>query len=195
MFNSLNFKETSTAIATLFPVIDIIGSIPIILALKSKGRTVHALKATVIASALLLLFYFAGDWLLGMFNIRVESFAIAGGFVLFIMAIEMLLDIELFKNNGPIKESTLIPIVFPLIAGPAAFTTLLTLRADIASINILLGLAVNMIIVYIVIRNTTAIQNLLGEGGVYIVRKFFAIILLAISVETMISNIAKIVQS
>ncbi len=193
MFYTFNFKETSTAIATLFPVIDIIGSIPIILALKSKGRSVHALRATLIASALLLVFFYAGEWMLDMFNIRIQSFAIAGGLVLAIMAIEMLLDVELFKNNGPIKESTLIPIVFPLIAGPAAFTTLLTLRSSLASVNIIIGLIVNMVIVYIVISNTNVIKNFLGEGGVYIVRKFFAIILLAIAAETIISNIASIV--
>ena len=188
MFANFNIQELLSAFIVLFAVIDIIGSIPIIINLKIKGRAVNALQATVISLLLLLVFFFAGEMLLKLFHVDIESFAIAGGFIIFLMSLEMLLDVEIFKNMGPIKEATLVPLVFPLLAGPGAFTTLLSLRAEYASENILLALFLNMAWVYVVVSMTGRIQKFLGESGIYIIRKFFGIILLAISVRLMTAN-------
>ena len=178
---SLNFQELISAFIVLFAVIDIIGAVPIILDLKQKGRAVNAVQATLVASALLLGFFFAGDMMLKLFQVDIASFAVAGAFVIFLMSLEMILDIEIFMNTGPIKEATLVPLVFPLLAGAGSFTTLLSLRAEYATINIVIALLLNMVWVYIVLKMTDRIERLLGKGGIYIIRKFFGIILLAIS--------------
>ena len=133
MFGSFDFQEFLSAFIVLFAVIDIIGSIPIILNLKQKGRNVNANKATGISFALLIGFFYAGDMMLKLFQVDIASFAVAGAFVIFLMSLEMILDIEIFKNQGPIKEATLVPLVFPLLAGAGAFTTLLSLRSEYAS--------------------------------------------------------------
>lgn len=189
-----NFQEFLSAFIVLFAVIDMIGSIPIILSLKQKGRSVNAAKATLIALALLLGFYFAGDALLRLFQVDIASFAVAGAFVIFLMSLEMILDVEIFKNAGPMKEATLVPLVFPLLAGAGAFTTLISLRAEYASINILLALVLNMVWVYIVLRLTDRIEHLLGQGGIYVIRKFFGIILLAISVRLFTANLSLLIE-
>lgn len=191
---SLNFQEFLSAFIILFAVIDIIGSIPIILDLKQKGRPVNAIKATVIAFALLVGFFYAGDMMLKLFQVDIASFAVAGAFVLFMMSLEMILDIEIFKNNGPIKEATLVPLVFPLLAGAGAFTTLLSLRAEYHPVNIILALTANMVFVFIVLKITDRVERLLGKGGIYVIRKFFGIILLAISARLFTANITSLIE-
>ena len=191
--SGLDFQQFLSAFIVLFAVIDIIGSIPIILDLKQKGRSVNALKATLIAFALLLGFFYAGDMMLRLFQVDIASFAVAGAFVIFLMSLEMILDIEIFKNTGPIKEATLVPLVFPLLAGAGAFTTLLSLRAEYAPINIVLALILNMVWVFIVMKLTDRIERLLGKGGIYVIRKFFGIILLAISARLFTANITSLV--
>lgn len=163
MFSAFNFQQMISAFIVLFAVIDIIGAIPIIINLKEKGKDVNAMKATLISFALLLGFFYAGDWMLQLFHVDIESFAIAGAVVIFLMALEMILDIEIFKNQGPIKEATLVPLVFPLLAGAGAFTTLLTLRAEYASINIIIALVLNMIWVYFVVSMTGRVERFLGK--------------------------------
>ena len=148
---AFDFQELLSAFIVLFAVIDIFGAIPIILDQKQKGRTVNAIRATLIAFALLLGFFFAGDMMLRLFQVDIASFAVAGAFVIFLMSLEMILDIEIFKNIGPIKEATLVPLVFPLLAGAGSFTTLLSLRAEYASVNIILALVLNMICVFLVL--------------------------------------------
>ena len=189
-----SFQELISAFIVLFAVLDIIGAIPIILDLKQKGRSVNALKATLIALALLLGFFFAGDMMLKLFQVDIASFAIAGSVVLFLMALEMILDIEIFKNTGPIQEATLVPLVFPLLAGAGSFTTLLSLRAEYASINIILALLLNMGWVYIVLKMTDRIERILGKGGIYVVRKFFGIILLAIAARLFTANATSLIE-
>lgn len=191
---SLNFQEFLSAFIILFAVIDIIGSIPIILDLKQKGRPVNAIKATVIAFALLIGFFYAGDMMLKLFQVDIASFAVAGAFVLFMMSLEMILDVEIFKNNGPIKEATLVPLVFPLLAGAGAFTTLLSLRAEYHPVNIILALTANMVFVFIVLKITDRVERLLGKGGIYVIRKFFGIILLAISARLFTANITSLIE-
>ena len=184
----------TSAFIVLFAVIDITGSIPIIIVLKEKGKEVNALKATLISFALLIGFFYAGDMLLKLFHVDIESFAVAGAFVIFLLSLEMILDIEIFKNQGPIKEATLVPLVFPLLAGAGAFTTLLSLRAEYASINIVLALVLNMIWVYFVVSMTSRVERFLGRPGIYIIRKFFGIILLAISVRLFTANITLLME-
>ena len=190
MFSEFNIQEFLSAFIVLFAIIDIIGSVPIIINLQQRDRSVNALKASVLSFVLMLVFFLAGDLLLKLFHVDINSFALAGGIIIFAIALEMILDIEIFKNNGPIREATLVPLVFPLLAGPGAFTTLLSLKAEFASINILLGLTANMIWVYIVLKITHKIQRILGESGIFIIRKFFGVILLAISVKLITSNIS-----
>ena len=185
MFTEFNFQQMISAFIVLFAVIDIIGSIPIIINLKEKGKDVNAMKATVISFALLIGFFYAGDMMLKLFHVD----------IIFLMSLEMILDVEIFKNQGPIKEATLVPLVFPLLAGAGAFTTLLSLRAEYASINIIIALVLNMIWVYFVVSMTGRVERFLGKGGIYIIRKFFGIILLAISVKLFMSNITLMVEA
>lgn len=194
MFTNFNFQQILSAFIVLFAVIDIIGAIPIIIDLKDKGKDVNALKATLISFLLLLGFYYAGDILLRLFHVDIESFAVAGAFVIFLLSLEMILDIEIFKNQGPIKEATLVPLVFPLLAGAGSFTTLLSLRAEYASMNIIVALVLNMLWVYFVVRMTRKVEKVLGKGGIYLIRKFFGIILLAISVKLFMSNITLLME-
>lgn len=194
MFTNSNFQQILSAFIVLFAVIDIIGAIPIIIDLKDKGKDVNALKATLISFLLLLGFFYAGDILLRLFHVDIESFAVAGAFVIFLLSLEMILDIEIFKNQGPIKEATLVPLVFPLLAGAGSFTTLLSLRAEYASVNIIVALVLNMLWVYFVVRMTRKVEKVLGKGGIYLIRKFFGIILLAISVKLFMSNITLLME-
>ena len=179
---------TSTFIA-LFIIIDILGAIPILIGLKEKGIQIKSLSVSVVSLVILLIFLFAGDWILQLFNVDIESFAVAGSLVIFIFAIEMVLDVEIYKNRGPEGSASFVPIAFPLVAGPASFTTLLSLRAAYDVQNIIVALVINIIWVYLVLKFTGKIEKFFGKGGIYIMRKFFGIILLAISVKLFTENI------
>ena len=154
----------------------------------------NAMQATLISFALLIGFFYAGEMVLRLFQVDIASFAVAGSIVLFLLALEMILDIEIFKNQGPIKEATLVPLVFPLLAGAGSFTTLLSLRAEYAAINIILALILNMIWVYIVLKTTHKVEHLLGKGGIYLIRKFFGIILLAIAARLFTANVTNLID-
>ena len=195
LLGRLNFQEIASAFIVLFAVIDILGSTPIIIDQKQKGRPVSAIKATLLSAALLVGFFFAGDALLRLFSVDVQSFAVAGSLVIFLMALEMILDVEIFKNLGPIKEATLVPVVFPLIAGAGAFTTLISLRAEYAQINILTALGLNMVFVYFVLLATEKVERLISKGTIYLMRKFFGIILLAISVRLFTANLLPLIDN
>ncbi|HXK75799.1 MAG TPA: MarC family protein [Bacteroidaceae bacterium] len=194
-FSHFDVEQFASAFIVLFAVIDIIGSIPIIINLKQSGRSVNATQATLLSFGLMLLFFFAGDIVLRLFNVDIRSFAVAGAIVIFLMALEMLLDVEIFKNQGPIKEATLVPLVFPLLAGAGSFTTLLSLKAEYATVNILIALILNMIWVYVVISLTDKVQRVLGTGGIYLIRKFFGIILIAISVRLITENFTALLEN
>lgn len=195
MFAEFNLQQMVSAFIVLFAVIDIIGSIPIIINLRERGQGVNALKATLLSFALMIGFFYAGDFMLQLFHVDIASFAVAGALVIFLMSLEMLLDVEIFKNQGPIKEATLVPLVFPLLAGAGAFTTLLSLRAEYASLNIVIALILNMVWVYFVLTMTGRVERFLGKGGIYLIRKFFGIILLAISVKLFMSNITLLIDA
>ncbi|MDR1544790.1 MAG: MarC family protein [Prevotellaceae bacterium] len=187
------FIQISSAFIILFAIIDIIGSIPLILNLKAKGAEINPVKTSLVAYGIMLLFLFSGEWILNLFRVEIESFAVAGSFVLFIMSLEMILDVEIFKNNGPKSSSSIVPIAFPLVAGPGSFTALLSLRAEYDAINIVIALTLNMIFVFFVLFSTKKIEKILGKGGIYILRKFFGIILLAISVKLFTTNIQSLI--
>lgn len=191
---TVNVQEVMSAFMVLFAVIDILGSIPVIINLKGRGQDVSPIKATVVSFLLLIGFFFAGDVLLKLFHVNVESFAVAGAIIIFFIALEMVLDVEIFKNQGPIKEATLVPLVFPMVAGAGSFTTLLSLRAEYASVNIIIAVVLNMVWVYLVIRLTDRVEKLLGKGGIYLLRKFFGIILIAIAVRLFTANVRLLFQ-
>jgi len=190
----MNFSliQITSAFMVLFAIIDILGSIPIILNIKHKGQNVHALRASAVALIILVAFLFMGEGVLRLFNVDIQSFAVAGALIIFIFSLEMILDIEIFRNKGPEGGSSIIPIAFPLIAGPGSFTTLLSLRAEYATENIIIALVLNLIFVYVVLKSTSRIEKLIGEGGIYILRKFFGIILLAIAVKLFTTNIGSL---
>ena len=184
-----NFIEFISAFIVLFAVIDILGSIPIILNIREKGIEINAFKASSISLVILIIFLYAGEKLLGLFGVDLSSFAIAGSFVLLIMALEMILGVEIFKHDAP-SGASIVPIAFPLIAGAGSFTTLLSLRAEFYFINIICALVLNITIVFFVLKFTDHIKKIIGAGGVYILKKFFGIILLAMSVRLFMSNFA-----
>lgn len=195
MLGTFDFLDFFSAFIVLFAVIDPIGAIPVVISVREQGKAISAFKAVLYSFLLMILFFCMGEGLLNLFGVDINSFAVAGGLVLFLMALEMVLDVEIFKNAGPIKEATYVPLVFPLLAGAGSFTTLLSLRAEYSSLNIILALMSNMVIVYLVLMTTGRIQKILGKSGIYFVRKFFGIILLAISVRLFTSNLSYLIQS
>ena len=195
LLGQLDLQQIVSAFIVLFAVIDIFGSTPIIINLKKQGRPVGAWKASSLSGALLLGFFFAGDAMLRLFSVDISSFAVAGALVIFLMALEMILDITIFKNQGPIKEATLVPVVFPLIAGAGSFTTLLSLKAEFHSVNIITALVLNMLCVYIVIRATDWVERKISASFIYLLRKFFGIILLAISVRLFTANFLSLIHN
>ncbi|HLW08122.1 MAG TPA: MarC family protein [Marinilabiliaceae bacterium] len=184
-----DFLETLSGFIVLFAVIDILGSLPIVIDIRDKGGHINSFKAASISFVLLVVFLFLGEAILGLFRVDISSFAIAGSFILFIMAIEMILGVQIFKHDSPAGAS-IVPIAFPLIAGAGSFTTLLTLRAEFALINILIALLLNIVIVFIVLRYTHKIEKMIGRGGIYVMKKFFGVILMAISIRLFLSSIS-----
>ena len=195
LLSRLDIQQILSAFIVLFAVIDVLGSTPIFLSLKQQGRPVNAWKATLISLALMLAFFFAGDAMLRLFNVDIESFAVAGSLIIFLMSLEMILDVEIFKNQGPIKEATLVPVVFRLLAGAGSFTTLLSLRAEYAQVNIIIGLLLNMVFVYIVLKATDRVEKVISKAAIYLLRKFFGIILLAISVRLFTANLSNLLEN
>lgn len=184
----LNFKEILTATMVLFAVIDIIGSIPIIIDLRQKVGHIQSEKASIVAMFIMILFLFVGVQILNLIGIDVYSFAVAGSFVIFFLAIEMILGVQLYKEESP-KTASVVPLAFPLIAGAGTMTTILSLKAEFQTINIIIAIVVNIIFVYIVLKSSAKIERVIGEGGINVVRKIFGVILLAIAVKLFASNI------
>ena len=184
----LNLKEILTAGMVLFAVIDIIGSIPIIIDLRQKVGHLKSELATTVAGIIMIVFLFLGESILGLIGIDVGSFAIAGSLVLFFLALEMVLGVKLFKDDVPATAS-IVPIAFPIIAGAGTMTTLLSLRSEFEAINIIVAILLNMILVYAVLKSTTRLEKVLGNGGISILRKVFGVILLAIAVKLFRTNV------
>ncbi|MEN8878830.1 MAG: MarC family protein [Polaribacter sp.] len=188
---NFNFKEIFTAFMVLFAVIDIIGNIPIIIDLRKKSGHIQSEKASIIAGCIMVIFLFLGQSLLSLIGIDVNSFAVAGSFILFFIALEMILGITLYKDDGDsgIITATIFPLAFPLIAGPGSLTTLLSLRAEFEIQNIIVAVFFNVVVIYIVLKTSSKIERLIGPSGIQIIRKVFGVVLLAISVKLFAQNI------
>ena len=183
-----------TSFMVLFAVIDILGSVPIIVSLRQKFGKIESEKAAIVAGLLMISFLFIGNNILKFIGVDVNSFAIAGAFVIFIIAIEMILGIEIHKTNQP-QAASIVPIAFPLIAGAGTLTTTLSLRAEYHDINIIFGIVLNTILVYVVLRLAPWIEKKLGEGSLQVLQKVFGIVLLAISIKLFTANFAQLFQN
>ncbi|MCE7056943.1 MarC family protein [Algoriphagus sp. AGSA1] len=185
-----DLKEILSVSLILFSVIDILGSIPIIVNLRQKVGHIQSEKATLVAGVLMILFLFAGKSILSLFGIGVEDFAIAGALIIFAIGAEMILGIELFKSDPDARDSaSIVPIAFPLIAGAGTLTTILTLKAEFAQINIAIGIVLNLILVYVVLKSTGWLERKIGKTGLDVLRRIFGIILLSIAVKIFKTNV------
>ena len=182
------FKEIATAGMILFAVIDILGSVPIILSLRKKVGHVQSEKASIVAACIMVAFLFVGESILSLIGIDVNSFAVAGAFIIFFLAIEMILGISLYKDDEP-ETASIVPIAFPLIAGAGTLTSILSLRAEYHVENIIVAIIINVIFVYIVLKSSAKIEGILGKNGLNIIRKVFGVILMAIAVKLFATNI------
>jgi multiple antibiotic resistance protein len=183
----LDLREIFAAFMVLFAIIDIPGSIPIIIDIKSKSGNVHPMRVTTVSFLIFLAFLFIGTPLLGIFGVDISSFAIAGSFIIFLIAMEMILGIELFKHD-PQGSSSVFPIAFPLIAGAGSITTILSLKAEYQTINIFIALVFNMVVIYLVLRLTSLFERILGKSGLQILKKIFGVILLSIAIKLFLTN-------
>ncbi|NML19518.1 MarC family protein [Pseudoflavitalea sp. G-6-1-2] len=192
----MNFSldQLITTTFTLFAVIDIFGSIPLLISLKQKMGGIHEARATLISGGLMIIFLFGGEKFLGVLGLDVGSFAVGGSIVIFILGLEMVLGIEFFKAEGDSKSGALVPIAFPLIAGSGTLTTIISLNANYDKWTILAGILVNLVIVYLVLRSLNYIAKLLGQAGLLAVRKFFGVILLAIAVKIFATNVGGLIK-
>ncbi len=188
-----NWSEVLTATMVLFAVIDIIGALPIILEIKRRAGNIKPLRTTLVALGIMVSFLFLGESILKVIGIEVNSFAVAGSFVLFAMAMEMILGIQIFKDDGSSpKTASIVPLAFPIIAGAGTMTSLVSLRAEYAFVNIVVAIAINLMIVFVVLKATGWLEKLLGPTGIAVVRKVFGIILLAIAVKLFSTNIKEL---
>lgn len=183
-----DFKEILTASMVLFAVIDIVGSVPIIISLRNKVGHIQSEKASIVAGVIMVAFLFIGEEILNLIGIDVNSFAVAGALVIFFLAIEMILGITLYKDDEP-ETASVVPIAFPLIAGAGTITTLLSLRSEFHVENIIVAIIVNIIFVYLVLKSSKRIERILGKNGLSVIRKVFGVILLAIAVKLFAANI------
>ena len=195
-FKSFSWTEIGTASMILFAVIDIIGAIPIIIGIKQSAGKIHPVRATIVAMLIMVVFLFVGNKILSVVGIDVNSFAVAGSFVLFFMALEMVLGIKIFNSDLPSEDKTsgskvqsIVPLAFPIIAGAGSMTSILSLRAEFEALNILIAIIINMVLVLVVLLLTSKIEKLLGPVGINVLRKAFGIILLAIAVKLFSNNI------
>jgi multiple antibiotic resistance protein len=195
--SALNIVEIISAFLVLFAIIDVTGSVPIFLSMRSQNKTIHPEKAASYSFLILIGFLFVGEWILKLFQLDVSAFAVAGAVVLLILSIEMIFGVEIFKNDNTAtgNSSTLFPVVFPIIAGPGSFTTLLSMRAEFHMSNIIVAVILNLVIVYFALRYLDLMKKLLGDTGAYILRKFFGVILMAISVKLLTSNLAALIST
>ncbi|MEO7046198.1 MAG: MarC family protein [Ferruginibacter sp.] len=186
----ISLKEIVTVTFTLFAVIDMLGSAPILISLKAKmGGHIKTGQATFASGALMILFLFLGKQFLDLLGLDVKSFAVAGSIVIFILGLEMILGLEFFKTENNSKGSSVVPIAFPLIAGSGTLTTIMSLKADFGDVNILVGILINCVIIFLVLQSLKWIERALGPNGLLVVRKFFGVILLAIAVKIFGTNI------
>jgi len=183
-----DLKEILTATMVLFAVIDIVGSIPIIIDLRQKVGHIQSEKASIVAMLIMIMFVFLGVQILNLIGIDVYSFAVAGSFVMLFLALEMILGVRLYREESP-STASVVPLAFPLIAGAGTMTTILSLKAEFHTVNIIIAIVLNIIFVYAVLKSSNRIERMLGAGGINVIRKIFGVILLAIAVKLFASNV------
>ena len=189
-FSNITIKEILTISFTLFAVIDIIGSIPILASLRVRmGGEIRSLQATIVSGALMIGFLLVGEQFLGFLGLDVHSFAVAGSIVIFIIGLEMVLGVDFFKAESNPKSGSVVPIAFPLIAGSGTLTTVMSLKANFHTINIFIGILINLVVIFLVLRSLKLIERGLGPNGMTVIRKFFGVILLAIAVKIFSTNV------
>ncbi len=196
-FTEFSFQQFFSAFLVLFAVIDSVGAIPVILNTKKKGRIVDPKRGSIFCLIMLLSFFFVGDAFLSLFHLDISSFAVAGSLVIFFIGMEMILDVEIFKQGAPTasKDATFIPIAFPLLTGAGVLTTLLSIRSQFDDINILIAIFANVILIYFILKLVERIEQVLGKGVIYMMQKFFGVILLAISIKLFVTNVAILADS
>ncbi len=187
---TINFKEILSVTLILFSVIDILGAIPIIIDLRKKSGDIHAGQATIVAGFLMIIYLYLGISILKLFGVDVNSFAVAGALIIFLIGLEMILGRNIFKHEASSSKATsIVPLAFPIIAGAGTMTTIISLKAAYSELNIVIGILLNLIIVYIVLRSSTWLENVLGQTGTDILRKVFGMILLAIAIKLIKANL------
>ncbi len=183
-----DLKEILTATMILFAIIDISGSIPIVISLRQKVGHIQSEKAVIVSAIIMIAFLFIGERILNLIGVDINSFAVAGSFILLFMALEMIMGIQLMKDETP-QTASIVPLAFPLIAGPGAMASLLALRAEYQVMNIIIAIILNLILVYVVLKTSGKIERILGNQGINVIRKIFGVVLLAIAVKLFASNI------
>ena len=191
-FGTFDIWQVLSSFIFLFAIIDPFGNIPITLNMVKKGIKISPLKVCIATIVILITFLFAGEWVLKLFGVKIEYFAIAGGFVIFLMALEMVLDVTIFKNEGLEGSGSIVPLAFPMYAGPGAFTALLSITAEYDIINLVISVALNTVALFFVLRGTNWLNKYVGQTTLYILRKFFGIIVLAIACKLMFGNLAMV---
>ncbi len=195
MFSQFDLQQFIGAFVVLFAVIDVIGVVPIIINLKKHGKKINAEKVSIYSLIMFIGFFYIGEVFLQLFNLNLSSFAVAGSLIIFMMALEMILDIEIFREGPDTpQDATFVPLVFPLIAGAGALTTLLSIRAQYNDMNVIFAVIANVIVIYGVVKAADFIQNKVGIGGIYFLKKCFGIILLAISIKLFLTNLTILIQ-
>lgn len=190
----LSVDQILQSTMVLFAVIDIVGSIPVLMDIKGKAGDIHPGRATIVSLGIMLAFLFIGERIITFLGVDINSFAVAGSFILFFMSLEMILGVELFKQDASsMKTATIVPVAFPVIAGAGSMTSILSLRAEFDQLNIMLAILVNMALVFIVLKNLGRLERILGEGGIAVLRKVFGIILLSIAVKLFTSNLQHLI--
>ena len=195
MFEGFNVQQFFSAFIVLFAIIDVIGTLPIVINLRKKGKRVSATKAALYTMTVFIAFLYIGEGFLKLFNVDISSFAVAGSLILFILAMEMILDIQIFRDNPDLpKDATVTPVVFPLMVGAGSLTALLSLRAEFATINIIAAIVLNAIIVYIGLKIAKNFERFLAPSVLYVTQKMFGIILLSMAVKLFITNISLLIK-
>ena len=187
-FYSFDWIEILKATTVLFAVVDIVGSIPIIIKLKEQSGETNALRTSIVSLVIMISFLVLGENILNLFGVKVEEFAVAGSVILFAMSLEMILGVRLFRDNVSGKTASIVPLAFPIIAGAGTMTSIISLRAEFHELNIIIGIVINIVVVFAVLKMTKFLERLLGEGGIAILKKVFGIILLAIAVRLFSTN-------
>jgi multiple antibiotic resistance protein len=194
-FNDFDVYEVFKTATVLFAVIDIVGSVPMIIKIKEQTGDIHPIRTSLVSLGIMIGFFVLGESILQLFGVDVRSFSVAGSIIIFAMSLEMILGVRLFRDSVSGKTASVVPLAFPIIAGAGTMTTIIALRAEFASINIIIAILINIIVVYAVLRLTKKIEQLLGEGGIAILKKVFGIILLAIAIKLFTTNIAALFEA